>query len=411
MRTIHFCAESFDRRHGGLAESAQRILAGLASDPDTRVVAYPMEVAASDPNIEGAARTVDVAGRSADLLMPLNGQQKSIETVIEQFRLRTLLLTNAVENEMRDRSAGAHLLLSFYLSTSGFVAQHVADRTGLPHVASSRGSDLGRDFFSPMTFAAIQHVVRSASAIVTTNRDHERQVRRLVGDERRVRTIYNALPRHGHRPWRPHLRERVRLVAVTGYSLKKGTHILIEAATRLLDEGLPIELSVVGSEPEQAYWTELKRNATARHPDRFSFGGFVAPDRIETLLLDADVFVAASLSEGCSNATMFAFGLGMPIVSTATGALVDLADGCEHVAMVPPADVDAFTDALREFVQRIHHGRLRIDVAAVRSVVSRLTPENERIQWMDVIDAAFASAGQRGHRDELDSIRVEAGTQ
>ena len=61
MRTIHFCAESFDRRDGGLAESAQRILAGLALQPDMRLIAYPMEVACSGPSIEGAARTVNVA--------------------------------------------------------------------------------------------------------------------------------------------------------------------------------------------------------------------------------------------------------------------------------------------------------------------------------------------------------------
>jgi glycosyltransferase involved in cell wall biosynthesis len=108
---------------------------------------------------------------------------------------------------------------------------------------------------------------------------------------------------------------------------------------------------------------------------------------------------------------MLAFSLGMPIVSTATGALVDLAGGCEHVALVPPADIDALAAALREVVQRILGGRLHIDAAAVSSVVSRLTPDNERTQWMDVIETAFASTGESGHRDEPDALCVEPGAQ
>ena len=79
---------------------------------------------------------------------------------------------------------------------------------------------------------------------------------------------------------------------------------------------------------------------------------------IESLLVSKDIYCSASLSEGCSNATMLALGLGMPVVSTATGALVDLASGCQHVAITTVPVVDEFTDALRRFARRTLEGTL-----------------------------------------------------
>ncbi|HEY6138623.1 MAG TPA: glycosyltransferase family 4 protein [Thermoanaerobaculia bacterium] len=373
MRTIHFCVESFDPSSGGMEASAARIARFLASDPENRVVTHAME-SLSDGCL---------GAQAARIMRPLAEERDWFETVSEWFRLRTLLLRNFVACDLRAHP-GTHVLLSFFLGSSGFIAQNVAADFGLSHVAAARGTDLGRGLFSPAEAVRVQYVLRHATSVVVTNREHDHYVRAVGGRTIGVQTIYNALPPSVAPVWERSGRNAVRLVTAGGFTLKKGTHLLVESVMRLLDEGLPVELAVAGPEEKREFWRELRQAL----PPAIAGVGVLRPEEIEPFLLGGDLFCSASLSEGCSNVTMTALGLGMPIVSTRTGALPDLASDLGHVRMTPPADVDAFTGALRDAVQAMRAGSLYVDRAAVRAAVAPLTAEEERSRWLAVIARA-----------------------
>src|SRR5262249_30997163 len=147
-------------------------------------------------------------------------------------RLQVLLLRREIHRELINRPADHHLLLSFYLSTAGFVAQHVASEFGLAHVACARGSDVGRDIFTQDGVGAVEFVLRRASCVVTMNLEHRRFIRDIIGRREDVYTIYNAIPPHVRPVWTRNTSGTVRLVSLGGYSVKKGTNILLKSVAQ-----------------------------------------------------------------------------------------------------------------------------------------------------------------------------------
>jgi glycosyltransferase involved in cell wall biosynthesis len=387
MVTVHFCIESYDPRRGGMEESALRLITALGGQLGIRFVAYvlsiPLEADTPAPNIP----IVDIASTIVALIEPLGPltPANSRERMAEKSRLQVLFLRRAIRDQLRLDGEGRHVLLSYYLSTAGFVAQHVACEFGMAHIACARGSDLGRDIFTRELLAPVEFVLRRAACVVTTSQEHARFVRYLTNREDHVHTIYNAVPAHIRPSWTHSQTDRVRLVSLGGYSIKKGTHTLLKAVSRLLDEGLPVELAIAG--PTGAgHWDEIRQHYSTHYAGRISLCNMIARPDVEAFLLAGDVFCSASISEGCANSTMLALGLGMPIVSTATGALIDFTANLDHVATSEPGDEESFASVLRRSVQQVLRGTLVVDFAQVEAVLERLSQEREASAWQTLFN-------------------------
>jgi glycosyltransferase involved in cell wall biosynthesis len=384
MTTIHFFLESFDPRRGGMEESALRLIKLLGSDPQFRIVTYvlsgPLGLGQCPPEI---ARTIDISSEMSEFGGPMARQLSNISQD-QRARVQILMARNAAR-ELCHSHEGNHVVLSFYLSTAGFVAQQIASEMQMPHIACSRGSDLGHNLFMPDRVGTIEFVIRRATRVVTTSSEHRQFIETILGRSDGVHTIYNALPENIHPVWAPHKRERVRLVSAGGYCVKKGTQTLLQAVAQLLDEGSPIELSIVGPTRKGA-WGDLRQVFSTRYGGRIAFGDMIEKEQVESFMLRGDVYCSASLAEGCANAAMLALGIGMPIVCTATGALSDIAAGFSHVIMSPPGNVREFASALRRAVSCIREGRLKVDVNGVQHALRLLSVERERNEWKKLLD-------------------------
>jgi glycosyltransferase involved in cell wall biosynthesis len=402
---VHFFVLSSNPARGGMEESAQRVLQLLSPDPELHLTTY-LFAAKRDPEIpSGLSATVNIGAMVDKLLSPLSRnkptQQEIREVLAEWARLQVLLAKTAVRREMDLRPNDTHLILSFYLTSMGFVGQHVASALDIPHIACSRGSDLGRDIYLPEQIAALQFVARKATALVTPSAEHRLVAQKVLERAGAVRVVYNSLPVHIRPLWRRRQRDTVRLVTVCGYSVRKGTATLLEAVAELIDESLPVELSIIGP-VGLGSWETIRRSFLERYPGRLSFRERIPKSELEAHILDADIYCSASLSEGCSNATMLALALGIPIVSSATGALVDLALNLRHVALAPPGNVGQFRDALRMMVLQIMGGTLEVSTRGVLDVVERLSPNKERDDWQAIIrgvavGAHGSSTGKTSH--------------
>lgn len=392
MTTVHFCLESFDPRRGGMEESALRIVDALADEPDLRFVAYVTGGTKSRARPPHLARLVDIAP-AIDALTAGAGITRAQLSQPRRSRLEALLVRNAVREDLVAHPDHRHIVLSFYLSTAGFIGQLVASELKLPHIACSRGSDLGHNLFMSDRIGVLEYVLKRATLVVTTSKEHARYARDLGGRERGIKTVYNGLPDHVRPRWTRRPNSRVRLVSAGGYCFKKGTATLIAAATQLIDEGLPVDLAIVGRNAI-GRWKEIRQNCATRYGDRIALGSVVDREAVESLLLGGDIYCSASLSEGCSNALTLALGLGLPIVGTRTGALLDFADGLDHIALVTPGDPVAFTDALRTMVNRILTDRLSVDPTRVGVVVARLSRAREQSEWKAILHAHYPSGNR-----------------
>lgn len=94
----------------------------------------------------------------------------------------------------------------------------------------------------------------------------------------------------------------------------KGQHILIQAATRLSQQGRRFVLNFVGDGPDRA---SLEAEARRLHIEaHVHFAGSVNQDRIREFYRRADVFALASFAEGVPVVLMEAMSMEVPCVTT-----------------------------------------------------------------------------------------------
>jgi glycosyltransferase involved in cell wall biosynthesis len=401
MITVHFVVESFDRKKGGMEESAARIVQSFRNDPDIRFVGYLIRKEERSVNLSNLSKSVSLTSEIRPLIQPLGIEVTSLSSAV-QTRLQILSACKALRQEIRRRPKDRHILLSFFVPTAGFIAQHLSHEVGISHIACARGSDLGHKLFMPDSMTVLNFVMTRATHVVTTSLQHQRLVTEVFGRSENVHTIYNALSKSVQPVWRRHRSRCVHLVSATGYCIKKGTHLLVKAVAQLLDEGLPIDLSIVGP-TRLGSWDKFQKKYRERYPSKIQFNGMIPYREVRNFLLSGDIYCSASYSEGCSNATMLALGLGMPIVSTATGALVDFSDGLRHVQLADPASHPGLIIALREMVNGLLDKTISVDQLKIKNTIDRLSMENERKAWKRVF---FQAAGHAPPAFEPSKITI-----
>jgi glycosyltransferase involved in cell wall biosynthesis len=127
----------------------------------------------------------------------------------------------------------------------------------------------------------------------------------------------------------------------------KGVDFLLEAFQRVLSEGNNARLLIVGTGPDETF---LKRRVLALHLEENILFLGKREDTV-SLLLDSDVFVLPTLSEGMSNVLLEAMSCGLPVVTTSVGGNCDLISNGHNGILVPPGDSEALSDALMGILQ------------------------------------------------------------
>ena len=129
---------------------------------------------------------------------------------------------------------------------------------------------------------------------------------------------------------------------------KKVNHLL-KAMAALRDSGvspLPL-LTVAGEGPERKRLEALARKLQIESNVKFT--GQVNREELSRLMLDADLYVHTSFSEGMCKAWIDAMAHGLPVVAyDVGGAPVVLGGPGERGWFVPVGDLDAFTQKLRD---------------------------------------------------------------
>lgn len=383
---FHFYVDSADPTTGGLGVSANRLVSHLLSMGRTRVTVYERSDARQPTTISSAAEVVALFDRRVRIMAPFHGSDVLAEAS-EVYRAAFLAFRAAIRPRVASAQDYRHVLVSFYISAAGFVAQQVADEIELPHIASVRGTDFNKDFRSPYRIGGIRFVLERAASVVTTCKAQEFTLRPFIGKRAKIRTIYNSAE-----PSRNGVRTRLSGAAIcvfsdSGFSYKKGSHILLEAIDSALLAGYQVQLTVAGGTDPAAleYWTDQKQRRMEAHPSSFSWLNHVSQDEVTAALARADVYCSASLGEGASNGLTQAMVDGLPIVATDIGAFAELAVRADHVAVVPAGDSDAYACALSKMLEAVSTGGLAARKETLEDWRILLAPTRERNQWREVV--------------------------
>jgi glycosyltransferase involved in cell wall biosynthesis len=383
---FHFYVDSADPATGGTGVSAHRLVSHLFAMGETRVTIYERSDTPQPRTASSAAEIVALFDRRARIMAPFQGSDVLAEAS-EVYRAAFLAFRAAIRPRVASAQDYRHVLLSFYLSAAGFVAQQVADELGLPHIASVRGTDFNKDFRSPYRIGGVRYVLERAASVVTTSKAQERTLRPFAGERTRIRTIYNSAEpsRNGARTRLNG--EALRIFSDTGFSYKKGSHILLEAVDSALLAGHQAQLIVAGGIDPAAldYWTAQRQQRIESHPSDFVWLNHIGQDEVAAVLTSADVYCSASLGEGASNGLTQAMVDGLPIVATDIGAFAEIAVCADHVAIVPAGDPEAYACALSKMLAAISAGGLPARKETLEDWRRLLAPTRERCQWHEVV--------------------------
>ena len=213
----------------------------------------------------------------------------------------------------------------------------------------------------------LQRVLAKANLLIAPTNFVRQTYAGLGVPEDKIRVIPHGikLP-HGNvsRPEKKDL--SLAIVYIGGISRQKGLHVLVEAVNQLPEEDF--QLAIYGDESAfPDYAAQLKQQAS--HPG-ITFGGRLPHKDLWSVLANQDVLVTPSLwYETASLIVQEAFASGVPVVASDIGALKERVDDGINGILVPPGDIDALRDTLRQLQQEpARLARLRSGIKPVRTI-------------------------------------------
>jgi len=177
----------------------------------------------------------------------------------------------------------------------------------------------------------------------------------------------------------------VELLCVATLTPRKGYERLLDALAAIPCDNWRLRCAgSVDRDPD----TTARVHARLTNPrlaSRVTLVGDMNPAQLAVEYDRADVFVLATLYEGYGMVVAEALARGLPVVSTATGAIADLV-GADAGIVVTPGDVTAFSDALARVIA---DADLRSRLAAgARRVRDRLPTWDAAVRAMERVLAA-----------------------
>jgi len=136
-----------------------------------------------------------------------------------------------------------------------------------------------------------------------------------------------------------------RLVCIGRLCEQKGQLLLVRAVARLVAEGTPVEIVLVGDGPLRAPIEKLI--AEHKLEDHVRITGWASNQLVREELLAARAMVLPSFAEGLPVVIMEALALGRPVVSTYVAGIPELVEPGVSGWLVPPGSTDALVTAMR----------------------------------------------------------------
>src|SRR5438874_9700294 len=165
---------------------------------------------------------------------------------------------------------------------------------------------------------------------------------------------------------------QIRLLYVGRISREKDLDILADAYRRLRDDGLPVQLFVVGHGPYSEKFAQSLPEAV--------FTGYLTGRELATAYASADIFVFPSTTYTFGNVILEAQACGVPVVVSDSGGPKELVEDRSNGLITRSRDVDDFTRAIRSLVADAAL-RERMGTAARKSVIDRSWPNAFRKFW------------------------------
>jgi glycosyltransferase involved in cell wall biosynthesis len=385
---LHAIANTCFPQPGGMESAIFRIVSALAglSNSNATIYVFSSEYVRSEIPERARVRIVPLREIRPDL--SCNGVHLELNQT-EQFHLDLCSLKQAISASMAGSCEREHIAVSFFAGGHAFIAQEACTQLGIPHILSTRGSDIWRNSSDPFYHSLISSLVSRATYIVTTNKGQKEYIEKSFNVHHKIKVIYNSVTVSNTRVYPafqlPRNSRPVRLFADCGFSFRKGTLILLDAFKSLENRGIQLTVCGLDDPGQQKFWTEVRRTYQGSLGSRLVFLPVQTVCQIEAHLHESDIYCSATLGEGCSTARCRALLSEKVIVSTRTGELIDFASSATHVFLSEPGDLSAFSRNLNAACDAVEMGGLFIDKRSIERAAHELSQEREIELWQSLI--------------------------
>jgi glycosyltransferase involved in cell wall biosynthesis len=394
MVALHFITNSFPPDEGGLEKRLLRLVNNFSENgyqvfvyicnSDTDVQKY-MKVA--NPQVK-----IKVTGFYRKVLEePIRlsnfGEHRITK---ERFRIDTLILRNFINKEISEYPENKHVIISNYLTTCGYLAMNVCEDLEIPHIATIVGTDFSRGFKNPDERYLIEKVLENAHCVITLNEEFSKMVRNVF-PSKRIFKIHGSVP-EASKTFRWKAQQKVAsslaLFSDCGFCHKKGTQILLWAFSRLLRQGIEAKLVLCGKTnlKQARYWQELRKQYQDEFGDRILFYDYLPHEALNQLFLESDLYCYPTLSEGCSNSRIAALCIGIPMITTWCGEIVDVINNVSHIKTCLPGDHIDFYELLYKTCLEYSAGNIHVDECHLNSWHLHFSIGRETADWNEAIN-------------------------
>lgn len=285
---------------------------------------------------------------------------------------------------LRDR--GVRAVLAEYGPTAVTVMNACRD-AGVPLVSHFHGFDAYRAFELERHVEGYQDLFRLSSAVVVVSSDMRRKLEGLGAPANRL-WVNPCGPRLPEDRWAAPQLAACRFVMVGRLVEKKAPMLSIRAFAKVAERFPQATLDVIGKGPllDDCRCLADELGVT----EKITFHGARAHEAVFQTLLRARCFIQHSVTakdgdrEGTPVGVMEAMGLGLPVVSTRHGGIVDIIEDGVTGSLVDEFDLDAMTRAMLIYAESPEKAAA-VGKAAREWILRNCTMEQSLARLRDII--------------------------
>ncbi len=343
-------------------------------------------------------RYAEISTIEVDLITAALGGTREIEQFAERIRIYKLPVWNknlhhSTNRELMLYTAQAlplalklqrrrayNLCFAWSSVPAGAVALALQRLTGLPYLVWASGPDIPGfeqryEKIYPLLLPMLKPIWRRATPLVAKC---AQEIEMIQAADPRAAVTYvpNGVDLRRFQPGAPIPNHGpLRVICVGRLIERKGQHHLIEAIKLLADEGVDVELQLVGTGDSLGDYTRLAQRLGVAN--RVRFVGYVPRESIAQHFATAHVFALPSYNEGMAIAVLEAMGAGLPVILTRTGGTDELVQEGVNGLTFDWADVPALAGHIR---------RLAADRALARQMGAASRTRALEFDWNAIAD-------------------------
>ena len=380
MKRVLFITEHFPPALGGVAVSANRIVAALCG------LGVGMDVIAWTRALQPGV--VKSTGENPRIFRV--GRHREWDTTFPHtLNLCDWLYSAAPYDAPYDRIWG------HYLAPAGFFAAWLGRLKGTPSIVSIRGNDLDRDMFPPGDFARLLWTLEHANVVTAVTEELSRKVTALAGREDVVH-LPNSVD---HEVFRPEpvpagLRDQIGIQPdefVLGFCgelrEKKGLREILDAL-RQVRAHRPACLLIIGEVRPSQMPKLFEYTDTEPLPDhRILVTGALpgGPRAVNQHLQLCDVFLQPSLWDGMPNALLEAMAAGCGCIASDAGGIPEIITPGVDGVIVPRWQLHRLAESILEWGNASEAHQRGIREAARARVVEHFNFDRERLRLQSLL--------------------------